>query len=72
MARGARRSPFASPAQRPPRKRLAYDEIFANQLALLLLRQVARRKRGVPLQGDGRLTGKLKLPYQPDRRAARG
>ncbi|HEU4499487.1 MAG TPA: ATP-dependent DNA helicase RecG, partial [Sphingomicrobium sp.] len=46
------------------RKRLAYDEIFANQLALLLLRQVARRKRGVPLQGDGRLSDKLKLPYR--------
>ena len=46
------------------RKRLAYDEILANQLALLLLRQVARRKRGVPLQGDGRLSGKLQLPYQ--------
>ncbi|HVF37075.1 MAG TPA: ATP-dependent DNA helicase RecG [Sphingomicrobium sp.] len=45
------------------RKRLAYDEIFANQLALLLIRQVARRKRGVPLQGDGRLTLKLQLPY---------
>ena len=46
------------------RKRLSYDEIFANQLALLLLRQVARRKRGVPLKGDGRITAKLKLPYQ--------
>ena len=46
------------------RKRLAYDEIFANQLALMLLRQVARRKRGVPLQGDGRLTAKLQLPYR--------
>ena len=46
-----------------PRKRLAYDEIFANQLALVLLRQVARRKRGVPLAGDGRLVGKLDLPY---------
>nr|WP_294850923.1 ATP-dependent DNA helicase RecG [uncultured Sphingomonas sp.] len=46
------------------RKRLAYDEIFANQLALMLLRQVSRRKRGVPLQGDGRLTGALNLPYQ--------
>jgi ATP-dependent DNA helicase RecG len=45
------------------RKRLSYDEIFANQLALILLRQVARRKKGVPLQGDGRLTGKLQLPY---------
>ena len=46
------------------RKRLAYDEIFANQLALLLLRQVARRKKGLPLQGDGRLTAKLQLPYR--------
>jgi ATP-dependent DNA helicase RecG len=46
------------------RKRLAYDEILANQLALLLLRQVARRKRGVPLQGDGKLSGKLQLPYR--------
>ena len=46
------------------RKRLAYDEIFANQLALLLLRQVARRKKGVPLQGDGRLSTKLQLPYR--------
>jgi ATP-dependent DNA helicase RecG len=44
-------------------KRLAYDEIFANQLVLMLLRQVARRKRGVPLEGNGRLTGKLQLPY---------
>ena len=33
------------------RKRLAYDEIFANQLALLLLRQVARRKRGCRCRG---------------------
>lgn len=45
------------------RKRLAYDEIFANQLALQLLRQVSRRKRGRPLRGDGRLSGALKLPY---------
>ena len=30
----------------------------------MLLRQVARRKRGVPLQGDGRLVEKLRLPYQ--------
>jgi len=45
------------------RNRLAYDEIFANQLALLVLRQHSRRRRTAPLQGDGRLTGKLKLPY---------
>ena len=55
----AHSDPYATTA----RKRLAYDEIFANQLVLMLLRQVARRKKGVPLQGDGRLTGKLQLPY---------
>jgi len=47
-----------------PRRRLAYDEIFANQLALLLLRQSARRKRGVPLVGTDALIGKLKLPHE--------
>lgn len=53
----------AEPADSAARKRLAYDEIFANQLALALLRQVSRRRRGVPLRGDGRLTGALSLPY---------
>ena len=43
------------------RKRLAYDEIFANQLALLLLRQSQRRHRTVPLPGTGEITGRLKL-----------
>src|SRR4051794_39186299 len=46
------------------RRRLAYDEIFANQLALLLLRQSQRRRRTVPLAGTGELTTKLRLPYQ--------
>jgi ATP-dependent DNA helicase RecG len=52
------------PGTEDPRRRLAYDEIFANQLALVLLRQASRRKRGVPLAGTGELIGKLKLPYQ--------
>jgi len=46
------------------RKRLAYDEIFANQLALLLLRQAQRRHRTQPLAGTGELTAKLRLPYE--------
>ncbi len=46
------------------RNRLSYDEIFANQLALLLLRQSSRRRRTRSLQGDGSIVGKLKLPYQ--------
>ena len=45
------------------RNRLAYDEIFANQLVLLLLRQASRQRRTQALQGDGRLTDALKLPY---------
>jgi ATP-dependent DNA helicase RecG len=53
----------SEPLASEPRNRLAYDEIFANQLALLLLRQHSRRRRTAPLQGDGRLTGQLKLPY---------
>ena len=52
------------PGTEHARRRLAYDEIFANQLALVLLRQASRRKRGVPLAGTGELIGRLKLPYQ--------
>jgi ATP-dependent DNA helicase RecG len=52
------------PGSDDPRKRLAYDEVFANQLALLLLRQSQRRRRTVPLAGTGELTAKLRLPYQ--------
>ena len=46
------------------RRRLAYDEIFANQLALLLLRQSQRRHRTTPLPGTGELIRKLDLPYE--------
>ena len=46
------------------RRRLAYDEVFANQLALLLLRHSQRRHRTNPLSGTGALTDKLRLPYQ--------
>ena len=52
------------PLARDARRRLAYDEIFANQLALLLLRQSARRRRGVPLAGTDALIARLKLPYE--------
>ena len=55
----------ADPADAKARERLAYDEVFANQLALLLVRGEARSKRGRPLQGDGRLREALKLPYAP-------
>ena len=52
------------PGATDARRRLAYDEIFANQLVLLLLRQASRRQRGVPLAGTDQLIGKLKLPYE--------
>ncbi len=47
------------------RDRLAYDELLANQLALLLVRADTRRKRGRPLAGTGRLTAALlaRLPW---------
>jgi ATP-dependent DNA helicase RecG len=61
--RAALSEAHADPYATDARRRLAYDEIFANQLALLLLRAYSRRRRSVPLQGDGRLTDKLRLPY---------
>lgn len=51
------------PADRVARERLAYDEVFANQLALMLVRASSRRRRGAPLRGDGHLRDMLKLPY---------
>ena len=41
------------------RDRLAYDELLANQLALLLVRADTRRRRGRALAGTGKLTGAL-------------
>lgn len=50
----------------PARLRLAYDEILANQLALMLVRQQATRKKGVSIHPTGFLTQKLiaSLPFQ--------
>jgi len=45
------------------RDRLAYDELFANALALMLVRQSNRARRGQALQGDGSRRGKLALPF---------
>ena len=55
----------SDPADALARERLSYDEVFANQLALMLVRASSRRRRGVPLRGDGRLRNALKLPYAP-------
>jgi ATP-dependent DNA helicase RecG len=53
-----------NPADETARERLAYDEVFANQLALMLVRASSRRRRGYPLKGDGHLRDMLRLPYQ--------
>jgi ATP-dependent DNA helicase RecG len=45
------------------RDRLAYDELLANSLALLLVRADNRARRGQPLRGDGGLRGRLDLPF---------
>ncbi len=55
----------AEPDDQLARTRLAYDEVFASQLALMLVRASARRRRGTPLIGDGRLREAVDLPYEP-------
>ena len=58
-------SAHRDPGDEKARDRLAYDEIFANQLALMLVRASSRRRKGLPLSGDGRLRSMLRLPYSP-------
>lgn len=50
----------------PARRRLAYDEFLAGQLALALVRAKTRRLAGRPLQGDGRFVDAIlkNLPYR--------
>jgi ATP-dependent DNA helicase RecG len=45
------------------RDRLAYDELLANSLALMLVRNANRARRGTPLAGDGSLRKRLSLPF---------
>jgi ATP-dependent DNA helicase RecG len=45
------------------RDRLAYDELLANSLALLLVKAEGRRRKGMALAGDGGLRAKLHLPF---------
>ncbi|WP_336986644.1 ATP-dependent DNA helicase RecG [Altererythrobacter aquiaggeris] len=46
------------------RDRLAYDELLANSLALMLVRLANKDRKGRPLKGDGSLRAKLELPFQ--------
>ncbi|AIT78666.1 ATP-dependent DNA helicase RecG [Novosphingobium pentaromativorans] len=48
----------------PARDRLAYDELLANALALMLVRESNRAQSGTPLAGDGSLRAKLRLPFE--------
>lgn len=45
------------------RDRLAYDELFSNQLAMRLIRAALDRRTSVPIRGDGSLIGRLELPF---------
>lgn len=45
------------------RDRLAYDELLANSLALMLVRASNRRAQGQPLRATGALRAKLSLPF---------
>jgi len=51
-------------AHEQARDRLAYDELLANSLALLLVRADGRRRKGEALRGDGSLRAKLDLPFE--------
>ena len=53
----------ADPADQIARARLGYDEVFANQLAMSLVRADTRKRKGRALTGDGRLRDLLRLPY---------
>ncbi len=46
------------------RDRLAYDELLANSLALLLVKAEGRRRKGQPLSGDRQLRDRLRLPFE--------
>jgi ATP-dependent DNA helicase RecG len=46
------------------RDRLAYDELLANSLALLLVKAEGRRRKGQALKGDGSLRARLELPFE--------
>jgi len=64
-AHGPKTADDLSPAT-AARRRLAYDELLANQLALALVRENTRSLKGRALAADGRLRAKIEaaLPYR--------
>ncbi|WP_036765997.1 ATP-dependent DNA helicase RecG [Paracoccus pantotrophus] len=61
-----------SPAD-PARARLAYDELFAHQMTLALMRRDRRRQAGLTTRGDGHLRARVLagLPWPPTGAQAR-
>ena len=51
------------PREAKARERLAYDELFAGQLALLLVKASARQRKTRPIRATGRLRDALQLPF---------
>ncbi|WP_306119384.1 MULTISPECIES: ATP-dependent DNA helicase RecG [unclassified Roseitalea] len=49
--------------QSPARRRLAYDELLAGQLALAVVRRRMKVKKGRPLIGDGHLVGAVRQAF---------
>ena len=51
----------------PARTRLAYDELFAHQLTLALVRKTRRKRKGHPSESTGLLQSRVldALPYRP-------
>ena len=58
-------TPAVMSPESPARRRLAYDELLANQLALSLVRAHLKRAAGRSLKGSGGMRGKIiaSLPY---------
>ena len=48
----------------PARRRLAYDELLAGQLALALLRASHRKSAGVPMVGDGSVSERVRAAFR--------
>jgi len=55
----------ATPDSREARRRLAYDEIFSGQLALMLVREASRKRKAQPVMPTGTLRDAVKLPFAP-------
>ena len=60
------RDPADIASNSPARLRLAYDELFAHQLALMLLRASLRQRSGRMHQAEGKIAAKITdaLPYR--------